>query len=125
MYNRTRLKNLISDVAGVIILGMVYFVIYHFTGHGIPCVFRYITGLKCPGCGMTHAMHSLLTGDFISAFSYNPLSVTVIPVLIIYFLYRAFIYVREKDEDLKIWEYIFIIILFIITIIFTILRNIK
>jgi len=37
------------------------------------CSFYQLTGLYCPGCGMTRAMHHALHGHFAMAFSYNAL----------------------------------------------------
>src|SRR5689334_25389377 len=35
------------------------------------CVFKQATGLDCPGCGATRAMHALLHGRVGEAFRYN------------------------------------------------------
>lgn len=37
------------------------------------CPFRAITGLLCPGCGMTSALRALVAGDFSGAWYSNPL----------------------------------------------------
>lgn len=37
------------------------------------CPFRAATGLLCPGCGMTHAVLSLLHGEFAGAAHHNAL----------------------------------------------------
>ena len=37
-----------------------------------PCPYRTLTGLACPGCGLTRCVHALLHGEFAIAFSYNP-----------------------------------------------------
>lgn len=37
----------------------------------IPCVFHRMTGLWCPGCGLTRGTHALLTGNPIEALGYN------------------------------------------------------
>ena len=39
-----------------------------------PCPFHSITGLKCPGCGMTRACIALARGDIHGALHYNPFS---------------------------------------------------
>lgn len=47
-----------------------------------PCPFHFVTGLFCPGCGSTRALHHLLRGHFLNALAYNPLAVIFIPVII-------------------------------------------
>lgn len=39
----------------------------------IGCVFRLMTGIPCPGCGMTRAWLAALRLDFAAAFAYHPL----------------------------------------------------
>lgn len=48
-------------------------------GRGIypPCLFHAATGLYCPGCGATRAMHRLLHGRMQEAVRYNPLVVLI------------------------------------------------
>src|SRR5688572_8141258 len=46
-----------------------------------PCVFRALTGLLCPGCGATRAMHHLLHGDVAGAFRLNAMLLILGPVL--------------------------------------------
>lgn len=41
------------------------------------CMLRTLTGIPCPGCGMTRAVLSALRGDFRAAFAYHPLWVTL------------------------------------------------
>jgi uncharacterized protein DUF2752 len=36
------------------------------------CLMRRVTGLGCPGCGMTRCFISLAHGDWANAWSYNP-----------------------------------------------------
>ncbi|MBQ6855594.1 MAG: DUF2752 domain-containing protein, partial [Lachnospiraceae bacterium] len=37
----------------------------------LPCMFRMLTGLYCPGCGGTRAVKALLTGHPIQSFLYH------------------------------------------------------
>jgi hypothetical protein len=39
----------------------------------ISCPIKLLTGISCPGCGMTRAWLHLLHGDLSGAFSYHPL----------------------------------------------------
>lgn len=52
----------------------------------ISCFFLSLTGIPCPGCGMTHALISALRLDFASAFSHHIMFWSV-PILYICFLF--------------------------------------
>ena len=43
------------------------------------CVYRTLFGVRCLGCGMTHAFCSVLHGQFAQAFAYNPLVIVAFP----------------------------------------------
>ena len=45
----------------------------------LPCPFRLVTGLWCPGCGLTRATHFLLRGDLPTALRYH---LFVVPILL-------------------------------------------
>lgn len=45
------------------------------------CLFRKMTGLACPGCGSTRALHALLHGDVVTAFKFNPFMMLALPFL--------------------------------------------
>jgi hypothetical protein len=40
-----------------------------------------VTGLHCPGCGMTRCVGALVRGDVEQAFAYNPLFILFLPVI--------------------------------------------
>jgi hypothetical protein len=46
-----------------------------------PCPLHALTGLYCPGCGSTRALHALLQGDVPGAMAMNPLLVIALPLL--------------------------------------------
>ncbi len=46
------------------------------------CLFRSLTGIPCPACGMSRAWLALLHGDLAGAFRYHPLFWTI-PLLIL------------------------------------------
>jgi hypothetical protein len=43
------------------------------------CIYRNLFGIRCPGCGMTHAFCSVLHGDLRSAWNYNRLVLAAFP----------------------------------------------
>lgn len=51
-----------------------------------PCPFHWLTGLYCPGCGATRALHALLHGNLEKAFSMNPVFVLALPVVLLMLL---------------------------------------
>jgi hypothetical protein len=50
------------------------------------CVFRVLTGIPCPGCGMTRAFIYLGHGNFRNAVVHNPLSLPVALLLMAHFV---------------------------------------
>ena len=46
-----------------------------------PCPSLWLTGLFCPGCGTTRALHALVHGDLARALSMNPLLVISLPAV--------------------------------------------
>lgn len=112
-----------SQISIVLLLGRIYLIIVRKIGKGIPCIFYKLTGLQCPGCGMTRAMVEIWKGHFRAAFHYNALSLTVFPVLCIYMLFRLIHTEMNKVKEFYIWEYVVLIVLFLITIGYAYVRN--
>lgn len=46
----------------------------------VICPFRLLTGRRCPGCGMGHAVVAAMRGDFAASFHYHPLGIAVLAV---------------------------------------------
>lgn len=46
------------------------------------CAFHTLTGLDCPGCGTTRALHALLHGDVGAAFRFNPMLFALAAVML-------------------------------------------
>ena len=65
------------------------------TGLGIPCPFHLLTGLNCPGCGVSRMLLSLMEGDLNAAFGHNAVLLCLLPVLAALFLVRAGRYLRR------------------------------
>jgi len=77
-----RSTTVISLIAGFVAISGAA-ILYRFdptTVHFFPrCVFHELTGLQCPGCGTTRALHHLLHGDIAGAFHYNAMLFVVVP----------------------------------------------
>lgn len=112
-----------SLTARIVLLGLAYALFIQCTGLGIPCVFRLVTGYRCPGCGMTHAAMALIHGQPKIAFRENPLSLSVVPLLLFYGAYRAEVYIRTARTDFRKWEIVFLGVLWVVVLLFWLLRN--
>ena len=84
-----------------------------------PCLFRAATGLHCPGCGSTRALHHLLHGRVATAFDFNPLLVASLP-FVAYALVRGAVRTRRAPRPLPAWA---IWGLFVVVLAFGLLRN--
>lgn len=65
-------------------------------GKGI-CYFKNITGIPCPGCGMTRSFLYILKGEFGQAWNLQPFAYGWIVFAVIFFVDR---YVLRKKETL-------------------------
>ena len=111
----------IRDIIVLIVNFLIYAVLIISFDIGIPCVFYEITGLYCPGCGITRLCLSLFEGDIYQAFRYNPIIFIDLPILFILFVLNIFLKINKNIK--KITDVI-IIFLATITIIFGVIRNI-
>ena len=121
---KERIKNIIKPAAILLIAGMLYAIFYGITGIGIPCIFRQITGFKCPGCGISHMFMDIFRFDFNSAFKHNPVIFSLMPLWIVAISYQTVHYIKTGDKKFNrpinglVW------ISIIALIIFAIIRNI-
>lgn len=94
------------------------------TGTYPGCVFRSVTGLWCPGCGLTRAAHHVLNGDIGRAFGYNALVLPVGVLLTITWI----VWLMGVGGHRPAWAHRAAlpawIVLAIVAVTFTIVRNI-
>ena len=89
----------ISDVRtgrGMLIGGLVYGIFSYFGIALMRCPFKIVTGLPCPGCGMTRAAHATLQGRLVDAFRFNPVGMILLPVASVGLGIEALNWVRKK-----------------------------
>lgn len=116
--------DLAKSIALLFLFGFAYLVFFQKMGIGIPCLFYNLSGYKCPGCGMTHALSEIWNGNYLEAWRYNALSITVLPIACIYLLYRSIRDNLNTGKEFYIWEYILLAILFIVVLLYGYIRNI-
>lgn len=58
-------------------------------GQGFPCLFHFITGLYCPGCGGTRAIRALFHGEILKSFCYHPFVLYAVTAVMVEMGYLA------------------------------------
>jgi hypothetical protein len=112
-------------VLGVTILGtgaVVFF--FNPSTHGFypVCLFHALTGLNCPGCGMTRALYALLHGDLRLALKDNVLFVLTLAALAIWSARSIFRKLKNQPVSFNVppkflWTFL------AIAVVFAVLRN--
>ena len=121
---KKRAKRLLREIGWILVMGTAYAIWFSFTGIGIPCPIRAVTGYRCPGCGITHCAVNLLHGRVREAFEANQFVFILAPFGLIYGIWRAVRYIRDGSEEISIPETTVFAILFILAIAFAFYRNI-
>jgi len=71
----------------------------------IPCIFKLLFHITCPGCGLTHAFIDLLQLDIVGAWNHNSLIFLVIPLgsflILSHFLKFRKMYFTQKLSTFK------------------------
>lgn len=57
--------------AGFLCAGLLYGYVLIPLGFRMPCLFRRVTGLRCPGCGITDLCLGLLHGRFLPSYNWG------------------------------------------------------
>lgn len=96
-------NDLILTVFTMIVMAIVLFIV------DIGCPSRYITGVCCPGCGMTRATIQLLHGNVPKAIHYHPLVFTL-PIITVLFICKKRINVYVLNTILTIIIVAFILV---------------
>lgn len=109
MKNRT--KNIL------ILLVLILFLLF-ILNVPVTCIFKSVTGISCPSCGMTRAFFAILQFNFIDAFFLNILSIPLflfivisVIIMIIEIFRNKFEYVPKLLNFLSNYWYVFIILL--------------
>jgi hypothetical protein len=86
----------------VIAYSLFAFALYAFNGMDImiPCLWTTLTGVNCPGCGLTRALLLLFQFDFVGAWNMNPLIYLVAPALS-YYIVKDFFSFRQRAHQEK------------------------
>lgn len=87
----------------------------------LACPFHALTGLYCPGCGMTRMLYHLVRGHIALAFAQNALAFLALPI-VVWAIVQALLPQRwaVRFDVSRRWAYAIIAVI----VAFTLLRNI-
>jgi Ca2+/Na+ antiporter len=87
------------------------------------CVFKFLTGIPCMFCGLTHAFHEISLGHSSEAMDYHPLAFLAYGVVVFFFLFtliKAIFWKRLRS--LPQFEGFLLLCLFVVFTLFWIYR---
>lgn len=118
-----RLKKRLIMLAVLLSAGVIYYLLA-MAGLRIPCMFNYVTGYYCPGCGVTRMCINLLQLNIYKAFRSNPAVFVLLPFLAAIFIRQFYCEIRYGTIQTKKWLRVTEIVIALLLIVFGILRNI-
>lgn len=123
MTKKARLKKLLMNIFLLGMAGLLYGIFVSYTGLAIPCLFRKVTGLLCPGCGVTGMCVALLHLDWRGAFSCHPVLFVLLLPLTAVFICSAAGYVRNGRFWFARWQNLILYVSVAALVIFGVVRN--
>lgn len=72
--------------------------------HFTPCLFKNITGIPCPSCGITRSLILLSHGDFGGALYLNPLAIVAAIALISFPVWILVDIILKKSSFLRFYQ---------------------
>lgn len=118
------LKNRIIKAILFILLGVLYLLVVNVLGYGIPCFFHLVTGLFCPGCGVTRMLVAMIHLDFKEAFLSNQALFVLQPIIYYFVLKQIYFYLTQGKVTYSKFERFLICFSIVLLFLCTIYRNI-
>ena len=119
---KDRLKRTIKNTIAILCLGIFLYILYDLHIR-IPCVFKTLTHLNCPSCGVSRMCVSISHGDIKSAFYYNQVLIFLTPLIALYYIFYQIRYIRTGQRKISKLENNTMILIIVILVIYGIVRN--
>jgi len=84
-----RIRKDVLEFKWAIIVLVIYYLLTHEVFHAF-CPMVIVTGLPCPGCGVTRSIFYLLTGQLSKSFAFSPFAIFWV-LLGIWFIYKRYV----------------------------------
>lgn len=122
---KDRAKEIAKNAAVIFAVAIAYYIFYRVTSIGLKCPLYELTGLLCPGCGITRMFTSLLSFDIAGAFYYNAAVLILLPFWCVLIVSHYAEYIKAGTRALKRWHKAILIASIIIMAAYGILRNVS
>lgn len=123
MTKKARLKKLLMNIFLLGMAGLLYGIFVSYTGLAIPCLFRKVTGLLCPGCGVTGMCVALLHLNWKGAFFCHPVLFVLLLPLTAVFICSVAGYVQNGRFRFARWQNLILYVSVAALVIFGVVRN--
>lgn len=115
---RKRLFQVLRGGLLLLCIGGIYSIFLQYTGIGLICPVNFLTGFKCPGCGVSHMCIALMQLDIAAAFMANPALLLLSPALAVVLLQYFMHYIKTGRWQMRpvqnfiLWFCIAVLILY-------------
>lgn len=123
MDRKQRVGKLASRSGALALILAGYYLFVRITGMAIPCVFHEVTGLLCPGCGITRMFLALGRLDLATAFRWNPGVFVLLPFAAADAVWCTFLYIRHGKIESRIHN-VFVWVVLVLLLVFAVARNV-
>ena len=117
-------KKLAVFLCALAAVGLCYAAWVQATGLGVPCLFHALTGLYCPGCGVTRCANALLHGNWRAALQSNAAVLVLFPFFVWLALAAARSYLAHGSVRLTKRQNTAVYVAIAVLVIFGVARNI-
>lgn len=120
---RARVTGKMKIYIRVAVLLALYYIWVRSTGLAAPCPIHALTGLYCPGCGITRLLMALAVGDISTAYYWNPGLFWIAPVAVLDVIWYHYVYFRYGEQNSR-FHSMCICIMIVVLLVFCVWRNI-
>lgn len=121
---KKRAFEMLRNISVLLLVGVGYYAFCKLTSLSIGCPLFKLTGVLCPGCGLTRMCFALIDLDFKMAFYYNAAFFIISPILLVLGVSYIYKYITTGSNLLAFWQRVLLILCIIVLVAFGILRNI-
>ena len=124
--SKNKLERILA-AAGVSAFGVGAFFVWYYNPSNVSffpvCPLYSMTGIACPGCGLTRGFHALFHGDVVSALDYNALLPFYAFIFGYFFVSLILMAVKGRGLSFNIFRPKLIWSFLAISLVFVVVRN--